>query len=114
MELPKDPMMLFSVINMKLRDCYSSLDELCEDMDVDKEELVGQLVTVFSLIYRLTIYPDIRNVFMLLVELMETFFYHNIILFHILHSLIKAKSRILYLTSTLLCVLIDKVQKKNR
>ncbi|MBF0829600.1 DUF4250 domain-containing protein, partial [Staphylococcus aureus] len=27
MELPKDPMMLFSVINMKLRDCYSSLDE---------------------------------------------------------------------------------------
>ena len=43
MELPKDPMMLFSVINMKLRDCYSSLDELCEDMDVDKEELVGQL-----------------------------------------------------------------------
>ena len=51
---------------------------------------------------------------MLLVELMETFFYHIIILFHILHSLIKAKSRILYLTSTLLCVLIDKVQKKNR
>ena len=45
MELPKDPMMLFSVINMKLRDCYSSLDELCEDMDVDKEELVGQLVS---------------------------------------------------------------------
>ena len=43
MELPKDPMMLFSVINMKLRDCYSSLDELCEDMDVDKEELVSQL-----------------------------------------------------------------------
>ena len=28
----------------------------------------------FSLIYRLTIYPDIRNVFMLLAELMETFF----------------------------------------
>ena len=41
MELPKDPMMLFSVINMKLRDCYSSLDELCEDMNVN--ELVNQL-----------------------------------------------------------------------
>ena len=40
MELPKDPMMLFSVINMKLRDCYSSLDELCEDMNVNKDELV--------------------------------------------------------------------------
>ena len=33
MELPQDPMMLFSVVNMKLRDCYSSLDELCEDMN---------------------------------------------------------------------------------
>ena len=43
MELPKDPMMLFSVINMKLRDCYSSLDELCEDMNVNKDELVSQL-----------------------------------------------------------------------
>lgn len=43
MELPKDPMMLFSVVNMKLRDCYASLDELCEDMQVDKEELLSQL-----------------------------------------------------------------------
>ena len=40
MELPKDPMMLFSVINMKLR------DELCEDMDVNKDELVNQLKAV--------------------------------------------------------------------
>ena len=29
MELPKDPMMLFSFINMKLRDFYPSLDALC-------------------------------------------------------------------------------------
>ena len=41
--LPQDPMMLFSVVNMKLRDYYSSLDELCEDMDVDKEELIQKL-----------------------------------------------------------------------
>lgn len=46
MELPKDPMMLFSVINMKLRDCYSSLDELCEDMQVNKAELVSVLKAV--------------------------------------------------------------------
>ena len=39
-------MMLFSVVNMKLRDCYSSLDELCEDMDVNKDELVNQLKAV--------------------------------------------------------------------
>ena len=36
MELPKDPMMLFSVINMKLRDNYSSLDELCDDLNVEE------------------------------------------------------------------------------
>ncbi|MBR8708001.1 hypothetical protein IX307_000264 [Bacteroides pyogenes] len=46
MELPKDPMMLFSVINMKLRDCYSSLDELCEDMNVDREDIVSRLKNV--------------------------------------------------------------------
>lgn len=43
MELPNDPMMLFSVVNMKLRDCYTSLDELCEDMHVDKNALVSKL-----------------------------------------------------------------------
>ena len=46
MELPQDPMMLFSVINMKLRDCYSSLDELCDDMNVDKQSLIEKLKTV--------------------------------------------------------------------
>ena len=39
MTLPKDPMMLFSVVNMKLRDSYASLDDLCDDLDVDKQEL---------------------------------------------------------------------------
>ena len=43
MELPDDPMMLFSMVNMKLRDCYHSLDELCDDMNVDKELLVKKL-----------------------------------------------------------------------
>lgn len=46
MELPEDPMMLFSVINMKLRDCYSSLDKLCDDLDVNKETLIKKLQTV--------------------------------------------------------------------
>jgi len=43
MKLPNDPIMLYSTINLKLRDFYSSLDALCEDMDVDKEELTGKL-----------------------------------------------------------------------
>lgn len=43
MELPKDPMMLFSVVNMKLRDQYSSLDALCQDMDVRRQDLERKL-----------------------------------------------------------------------
>lgn len=41
--LPQDPMMLFSAINMKLRDQYDSLDALCDDMDIDKEALCEKL-----------------------------------------------------------------------
>ena len=37
--LPKDPMMLMSVINMKLRDFYPSIEDLCEDMDIDRHDL---------------------------------------------------------------------------
>lgn len=43
MNLPNDPMMLLSVINMKLRDEYSSLDALCDDMDIDKDDLIQRL-----------------------------------------------------------------------
>lgn len=39
MQLPNDPVMLMSVINLKLRDFYSNLDALCEDMNIDKGEL---------------------------------------------------------------------------
>ncbi len=35
--------MLLSVINTKLRDFYSSLDALCNDMDVDKDEICEKL-----------------------------------------------------------------------
>lgn len=37
--LPKDPFMLLSIINMKLRDQYADLDTLCDDLDVDREAL---------------------------------------------------------------------------
>lgn len=44
--LPKDPIMLLSFVNMKLRDNYVSLDALCEDMDADKEEILRKLSEV--------------------------------------------------------------------
>lgn len=43
MNLPDDPMMLMSVINMKLRDFYKDLDTLCEDLDIDRRELEERL-----------------------------------------------------------------------
>lgn len=43
MQLSNDPVMLMSVINLKLRDFYSNLDALCEDMNVDKSELLKKL-----------------------------------------------------------------------
>lgn len=43
LDLPKDPMMLFSVINMRLRDIYPSLDALCEDLHVDKQDIIDRL-----------------------------------------------------------------------
>ncbi len=44
--LPKDPMLLLSVVNTKLRDYYHSLDTLCDDMNVDKEEIVSALKVI--------------------------------------------------------------------
>lgn len=37
--LPKDPVILLSYINLKLRDFYPSLDELCAAEQISREEL---------------------------------------------------------------------------
>jgi hypothetical protein len=42
-EYPKDPAMLMSWTNLKLRDYYGSLDELCEDLEIDRYELENAL-----------------------------------------------------------------------
>ena len=43
MELPTDVMMLFSVVNTKLRDNYASLDALCEERHVNRRQLEARL-----------------------------------------------------------------------
>ena len=43
MGLPKDPVMLLSVVNTKLRDQYPSLEALCEDMQADQEWILCTL-----------------------------------------------------------------------
>lgn len=42
---PKDPFMLLSWTNMKLRDFYPNLDALCEDLGIDRNELEETLKT---------------------------------------------------------------------
>ena len=44
--IPNDPVMLLSFLNLKLRDHYSSLEALCEDLDVEQQEIVGKLVAI--------------------------------------------------------------------
>ena len=46
MKLPEDPVMLLSIVNMKLRDQYASLDDLCDDLNVlsvELEEKLGEI-----------------------------------------------------------------------
>ncbi|MDE5811368.1 MAG: DUF4250 domain-containing protein [Muribaculaceae bacterium] len=43
MNIPRDPFILLSYINTKLRDDYASLDELCKSLDIDTEELQTKL-----------------------------------------------------------------------
>ena len=46
MKLPEEPVMLLSFVNMKLRDQYASLDDLCDDLNVlsvELEEKLGEI-----------------------------------------------------------------------
>lgn len=43
MDLPTNPIILLSYVNTKLRDEYKSLDEMCDEMDLNKNEIVSKL-----------------------------------------------------------------------
>ena len=43
MNIPKDPMILLSFVNTKLRDEYSTLEEFCKEHDLDFEALKKKL-----------------------------------------------------------------------
>jgi hypothetical protein len=44
--LPKDPVMLLSFVNLKLRDYYSSFDAFCEGEDADGDEITKSLARI--------------------------------------------------------------------
>ena len=41
--VPQDSVMLLSFLNLKLRDFYGSLDALCEDLDLNREEILEKM-----------------------------------------------------------------------
>ena len=41
-----NPIILLSVINTRLRDIYSSLDDLCLDLDYSKDEIITKLTSI--------------------------------------------------------------------
>ena len=43
MNIPQDSFMLLSFVNVKLRDFYNSIDDLCDDLDIDKDKLIEKL-----------------------------------------------------------------------
>ncbi len=44
--IPKDPAMLLSFVNLKLRDYYSDFEKMCEDLDIDGNEIKEKLASI--------------------------------------------------------------------
>lgn len=44
--IPNDPVMLLSYVNLKLRDYYDSLDKLCEELSVGREDIIMKLASI--------------------------------------------------------------------
>lgn len=46
MKLPKDPYILLSYINTKLRNEYQSLDDLCQSHSIDQDQVITSLSNI--------------------------------------------------------------------
>jgi hypothetical protein len=46
MKIPRDPYILLSFINTKLRDEYDNLDSLCHNLEIDRSRLETALSTI--------------------------------------------------------------------
>ena len=42
-KIPQDPIICLSYVNTQLRDFYSSLDLLCDDLMINRDELVKKM-----------------------------------------------------------------------
>lgn len=46
MTLPNDPVMLLSVVNTQLRDNYSSLEDMCQTLELDANVIIDRLASI--------------------------------------------------------------------
>lgn len=44
--MTNDPFVLLCYINTKLRDRYNNLDDLCDDLNLEKEEIIEKLKSI--------------------------------------------------------------------
>lgn len=44
--IPNDPVILLSFINTQLRDYYKNLEDLCQSLNINQENLINQLSTI--------------------------------------------------------------------
>lgn len=44
--IPKDPVMLLSFVNLKLRDYYTDLEALCDDLEIEESVLTEKLAVI--------------------------------------------------------------------
>lgn len=44
--IPKDPVMLLSFLNLKLRDFYKNLEDCCDDLDISRAEVTEKLAGI--------------------------------------------------------------------
>ncbi len=44
--IPKDPVLLLSFVNLKLRDFYPDLEVLCDELDLDRKQLEEKLAGI--------------------------------------------------------------------
>ena len=44
--IPNDPMMLLSYINTKLRDNYDNLSALCDDLELNADDIISKLASI--------------------------------------------------------------------
>lgn len=44
--IPKDPVMLLSYVNLKLRDYYANLQSMCDDLGMEEQEIIDALAVI--------------------------------------------------------------------